>query len=558
MATVLHPRDLSGCEHRLALDHAYPDLVADRPDKPEARRRKDAAAEHRVAVRDMVRGLHSDQPPGTVVEIAPSLDHASRVRATFKACAAGADWIWNATLPTDRDRGRRGHAELLIRHGDGYLPVIVVNHRVSYRAKRGRRDNGVTGSTITSPVWAWAPTPDPTRNGRNQRRDQLRLAQLTAMLLELGLTTSREPAELQAGVIGLDVDCIVVYDMAELLADYDVVFARRKAVADQLVKTEPRRIGECRSCPWWPRCEPELVARRDVSLVVGGNQSLLLDEIGVRTIDQLAHYEGMPPDDWPGSVPFDDAVVNALAWLTDTPLIRRLEDPEVARADVEVDVDMESFGEHGAYLWGTLLTDNTNPSRPVSYRPFVTWEPLPARDEARSFAEFWAWLMAERDQAWSAGKSFAAYCYSQQAENRWLLGSATRFVGDPGIPTRAEVEEFIGSPEWVDIYAAVGENFICPNGKGLKKIAPVAGFAWRDAEAGGEASMDWYRQAVGFGGAAVDLTQRERLLEYNEDDVRATKVLREWISDGAKQEVPHQDQLLASRSGAHRSQRLEE
>ncbi|MDY6811174.1 MAG: ribonuclease H-like domain-containing protein, partial [Actinomycetota bacterium] len=44
-----------------------------------------------------------------------------------------------------------------------------------------------------------------------------------------------------------------------------------------------------------------------------------------------------------------------------------------------------------------------------------------------------------------------------------------------------------------------------------------------------------------------DPTQRERLLEYNEDDVRATKVLREWITEGARVEIPHRDTLLALR-----------
>nr|WP_237421880.1 TM0106 family RecB-like putative nuclease [Gordonia sp. SID5947] len=545
----MHPRDLAGCEHRLALDQAHPDLVRARPDTPEAQRRKDAAAEHRAGVREMVRGLHSDQPPGTVVMVDPTLDHAARVEATIAACEAEAAWIWNATLPTDLTRGRRGHAELLIRDGSGYVPVIVVNHRVSYDVKPERRASGGNGgSTLTSPVWTWAPRPDASRNGRNQRRDQLRLAQLTAMMIDLGLTPSTDPADLKGGVIGIDADCIVVYEMAGLLEDYAESFERRMAIARQTIPTTPRRIGECRSCPWWSRCGPELEERRDVSLVVGGNQSTALGEIGITTIDQLARYQGDPPPEWPGNIRFDDAVLNAIAWLSDIPLIRRLEEPQVERADVEVDVDMESYGEHGAYLWGTLLTDNTDPARPVRYRAFVTWDPLPTRDEGRSFAEFWAWLNAERDAARAAGKTFAAYCYSQQAENRWLLGSAQRFAGDDGVPPRADVEEFIASDEWVDIYEAVGRNFICPNGKGLKRVAPVAGFAWRDAEASGEASMDWYRDAVGLGGTTPDPEQRQRLLEYNEDDVRATKVLREWIDGAAKDEVPHEDAVMEFRN----------
>ncbi len=78
---------------------------------------------------------------------------------------------------------------------------------------------------------------------------------------------------------------------------------------------------------------------------------------------------------------------------------------------------------------------------------------------------------------------------------------------------------------------------------GLNKIAPVAVFSWRDRVAGGVASMSWYRLAVVYDGEP-DLTQRTRLLEYNEDDVRATLALREWMSPrrpgapGAETEVP--------------------
>lgn len=89
----------------------------------------------------------------------------------------------------------------------------------------------------------------------------------------------------------------------------------------------------------------------------------------------------------------------------------------------------------------------------------------------------------------------------------------------------------------------MSDQFICPNGKGLKKIAPVAGFNWRDAEAGGgEASMAWYREAVGYDGEP-DETQRTRILQYNEDDVIATKVLREWMTDRAEKEIPLASEL---------------
>ncbi|MGJ0118536.1 TM0106 family RecB-like putative nuclease [Williamsia sp. MIQD14] len=562
---LLSARDLSGCDHRLALDSGVvPDTLAgvesapaddavvltDSPaaEDPSVTRRKEAATAHRETVAEMLEGLHSDEPDA-VVRI--DGDNAGdRVAATMAACAAGVAWIWNAALPADTDAGIRGGSELLVRVADGYVPVIVVNHRVTVPGAPAGKTTPGSGDTpaappSTSPLWTWAPVPDPTRAIRRHRRDLLRLAHLTRLLAHAGVASTSAVG----GSIGLDADCIVVHDLTETLAGYDDLLARRSAIAAGELTTGPSRVGECRTCPWWVRCEPELAATRDVSLVVNGAQVGALRTAGVLTIDDLAAFDGPVPTDWPGRADLADAVTSARAWLAGVPLIRRTEQPVVARADVEVDVDMESYGEDGAYLWGTLLTDRTDAAREVLYRPFVTWDPLPTDDEARSFAEFWAWLMGERAAAHEAGHTFAAYCYSQAAENRWLLGSARRFAGRPGVPAIGEIEQFIGSPEWVDVYEAVGANFVCPHGKGLKKIAPVAGFSWRDPEAGGEASMDWYRVAVGRDEPASpdpDGTaegQRARLLRYNEDDVWATKVLREWIDTAAKDVIPHRSDL---------------
>jgi predicted RecB family nuclease len=241
-------------------------------------------------------------------------------------------------------------------------------------------------------------------------------------------------------------------------------------------------------------------------------------------------------------MPFGDAVVLARAWLRDLTLVRRVPEMSVPRADVEVDVDMESFGDLGAYMWGCLLSGKAIDEE-HGYRAFVTWDALPCDDEARSFAEFWTWLTGIRLRAKARGLSFRAYCYNELAENRWLLASAERFAGKPGIPTVAQVKEFIGSDSWVDLFGIVREQFLCAHGKGLKIIAPVAGFQWRDPEAGGENSMRWYRSAVGMNGDALDTEQRRRLLEYNEDDVRATHRLREWMTSDAMSRLPYAGDL---------------
>ena len=539
---VLGARDLTGCDHRLALDFSSRETGDPVGESAEAARRIEAAQAHREHVIGTLRGLQSADPESIAV-VDDSASHGERVRQTLAACATEVDWIFHAAFPADVDNGRRGHAEVLIRQGDGYIPVIIVNHRTTVPFKGEREPDAPPPKLQTSPLWRWLPQPDPTRTVRNNRRDTLRLAQIAAMLHDLGYSTGDDRNDWVGGVIGVDADCIVVVPLGSVMGEYDEILARRRAIAAGTIATRPKRVNECRSCIWWPQCEAELVAADDVSLVIGGAGGTALEESGITTVTQLATYRGDPPDEWPNNVSFTDAVICANCRRGGVPLVRRLARPEVRRADVEVDVDMESYGERGAYMWGTLLTDNVDPE-PVLYRAFVTWDPLPSRDEGRSFADFWTWLMERRAQAHATGKTFAAYCYSQQAENRWLRGSADRFAGMPGVPTREEVDAFIDSDEWVDIYEAVNKNFICPDGKGLKRIAPVAGFHWRDDEAGGEASMDWYESAVGLDGALIDLSQRDRLLEYNEDDVQATKVLREWLSSDEILDLPTAEQIL--------------
>ncbi|MDL5154757.1 TM0106 family RecB-like putative nuclease [Actinomycetospora termitidis] len=527
-------------------------VVLPEPD-PGVEMRVADAAEHRaqLAAR-FAAGL------GAAYRPVPDGRRGERVEATLAVAADPEVWaIGAAELPPGD--GRRGHAELLVRAGDdgGWYPVIVVRHRVT--------DPG-TGA-LTSPLGRPHPSsasPDPQRKVRAVARDLLRLAHLHRMLAAAGLGARAA----WGGVVGLDADCVVWTDLAVApgneagrspLDTYDRRFADRLAVARAArdggpALAQPSRITECRRCPWWPVCEAELRRVDDVSLVVRGEDALRLRGRGITTVRTLAALDprqGLPEpagaaaaDPAAGELGADlrEAVALARAWRADVPLVRRVRRPEVPRGAVEVDVDMESLGEDGAYLWGVLLS-GADVGLEHGYRGFATWDPVPTRDEARSFAAFWAWLTDVRRRAEDRGLSFRSYCYNEQAENRWLRGSVERFAGEPGMPAAEDVERFIASDEWIDLFPAVSTSFLCPHGKGLKRVAPSAGFAWRDPEAGGENSMRWYRRAVGLDGEEPEPAMRDRLLVYNEDDVRATHALRTWMTSDAVLAVPHLDDL---------------
>jgi predicted RecB family nuclease len=212
---------------------------------------------------------------------------------------------------------------------------------------------------------------------------------------------------------------------------------------------------------------------------------------------------------------------------------RGVEEVSVAHGNVEIDVDMENV-EDGCYLWGTFATDRAGTGLvEEGYRAFVTWEPLGRGAEVANFAAFWTWLAGVREAVEARGLVFRAYCYNQGAENQFLrsLGLAAGLL--------EEVEAFIASEAWVDLLPVFREAFITGHGNGLKEVAPLAGFTWRADDAGGSDSMVRYDEALGGEGAA-----RGWLLTYNEDDVRATLALREWI-DRSGDSIPPIESLDA-------------
>jgi predicted RecB family nuclease len=219
-----------------------------------------------------------------------------------------------------------------------------------------------------------------------------------------------------------------------------------------------------------------------------------------------------------------EQIDQARAALGPEPVYRRrgVDTITVPRADIEVDVDMESV-EDGVYLWGALITNRTTGPEPArDYHPFVTWEPLTPEVAIENFMRFWTWFEEVRRDARVAGRTFRAYCYNAAAENTHLrsLGRAGGVID--------EVDAFIASDEWVDVLRVFDGQLITGRGVGLKAVAPLAGSSWEVDDPGGGESMLRYEEALRSGSEEA----RAWLLTYNRGDVEATHALREWLTDG--------------------------
>lgn len=270
----------------------------------------------------------------------------------------------------------------------------------------------------------------------------------------------------------------------------------------------------------------------------------LLDQ---HTIDRYTRPERTGLAAQPVPVGLADLVVLARAKLGPSTVYRRTDPAGVPRADIEIDIDMESDLAGGVYLWGAIATDRTDPTKPVTgdYTPFVTWEhPLPENAEGALLAEFWQWLTGWLHPGDEHGE-VKIYCWNEQAEASRIRAIAGRCHGNvEGVPSLDEVDAIIRSERWVDLMKATQRLTISPSGYGLKTIAPLAAFEWKAEDAGGDASVVWYRDAVKPDTSPQREALRQKLLTYNEDDVRATLATREWLDSNDFQNLPSAANLL--------------
>ncbi len=81
---------------------------------------------------------------------------------------------------------------------------------------------------------------------------------------------------------------------------------------------------------------------------------------------------------------------------------------------------------------------------------------------------------------------------------------------------------------FVDIHKQVTQKAIMPvESYALKPIARWLGFDWRDAKANGAQCVCWYEDWLRTG----DRSLLEAIVRYNEDDCRATYVVKDWLTN---------------------------
>ncbi|MBP6885678.1 MAG: TM0106 family RecB-like putative nuclease [Candidatus Pacebacteria bacterium] len=274
-------------------------------------------------------------------------------------------------------------------------------------------------------------------------------------------------------------------------------------------KPAPFLKSSCKRTPWYSLCLEGAEGCNDISLIYRLSQAdqRRLYGIGIKTVADLANASGDEMrgklEDWQ----YDKIVRfqnQARVLMEGSPLIlRKSAFPEVA---TEVYFDIESDPTRGTdYLFGLLIRDVA--SGDVTYERFVAEKP---EDEEKAWIAFLDRLAGLED--------FAIYHYAFY-EKMVFDRLALRYGASSQISQKFHEHS-------VDLHQKTIDSVVLPlYFYTLKDVAKFLGYAWHDSEAGGAESVGWYDQWLRTG----DRESLNRVIRYNEDDVRATMLLRDWL-----------------------------
>jgi predicted RecB family nuclease len=191
---------------------------------------------------------------------------------------------------------------------------------------------------------------------------------------------------------------------------------------------------------------------------------------------------------------------------------------DLPEADLEIDFDIETSADNRVYLWGFLVNDVVDGTR--TYVEFSRFTDLDSASELELAVEAVTWLQ----QQVLGSRSVRVYHYSA-FEVSALIGLA----GRSDHPVLSWAVDF-ASTGFVDLLEIMKTHFFSVAGLGLKTVASDgAGFSWRDDDPGGLNSQRWFAEAVHGDTDGARALARQRVLEYNEDDVIATARVRGWL-----------------------------
>ena len=393
-----------------------------------------------------------------------------------------------------------GEPDLLRREGKGYVPIDI-------KAGRGEEGGGDDDE------------------GKPKIHYTVQLGLYLDILERLGVTGER------VGYIWDIHGKEVAYKMDELYGvkaprtrweDYKEAMAAALDIIGRKATTAPALASFCKLCAWRSACLERLEAANDLTLIpeLGRlRRDTMLPKIA--TVQQLAkcdpsNFVRKTKTEFPGIGPemlikFHDRA-KLLCQKSPVPYLVGSLNLPTARREIFFDIEVDPLRDV-CYLHG-FVTRVDGDDKSEKYTFFFA-DDASAKMEEAAFHFAWDFLCAS--------KPYVMYFYSKY--ERTIYRKLQEKY--PNVCSKENIEALFDPMGAVDLYYdAVQKGTYWPTrDHSLKTLASFLGFKWRDTEPSGAASIEWYDRWINERMQPV----KQRILEYNEDDCRATRVLLDGL-----------------------------
>jgi len=419
-------------------------------------------------------------------------------KKTAEAIARGDKLIYSGRI---KHEDLLGEPDLLRREGDGYIAGDI---------KSGAGEEGGDDD-----------------DKKPKKHYAVQLGLYTDILERKGLSAARRAFVWDIHGEEVVYDFSVAYGVRNphtLWDDYLEVLAVARTIASKELSTLPAYSSPCKQCWWYSTCLKHLQTKNDLTLIfeVGRSRRDMLVEIAP-TIKEFAaanpekyivgkktKFSSIGPD-------------SLLKWHKRAQLLSAKDPKSYLKATIELPVsELELFFDIEVdplrdlcYLHG-IVERKKGDNSTESYKSFFIEKP-DKDGEKKAFSDAWDYFKKR--------KGAAIYYYSKY--ERTIYRKLQEKY--PDVCTREEIDTFFEPPKSVDLYYdVVLKSTEWPTRDfSLKTLAVYLGFNWRDTHPSGAASIEWFDQWV----KSADDKVKARILEYNEDDCRATRVLLDGIRD---------------------------
>ncbi|MBS1994771.1 MAG: TM0106 family RecB-like putative nuclease [Cyanobacteria bacterium SZAS LIN-2] len=414
--------------------------------------------------------------------------------ATRDAIARRDPLIYNGRLTVDE---LLGEPDLLRLEGEGYAAIDI---------KSGAGDEG--GDE------------DAGEDGKPKKTYGVQIALYTDLLERLGVSAGRFGYiwDVHGEELRYDLDAPLGPRTPSIGEIYREARAEVAATLDRSRQTLPAAASICKQCVWRSTCLARLQASNDLTLLPWLGRKIrdalvgefpTVAELATANVTRFIHGR---KTDFPGVGPDTLKKLQARARLAtaDDPkpyLTRAVPWPET---DVELFFDIETDPVRDlVYLHGFVIREGGGNASERFVGIFA--ETATEQGERQAFAE--AMAVFRRYRA-------AIVIHYSRYERTYYRKLQQKY---PDIATVEEIETLFAPPRTLDLYSDV----VRPGSEwptldfSVKTLAKFCGFEWRDTDPSGASSIEWFDQWA----KTRDPALKQRLLEYNEDDCRAMRVV---------------------------------